>query len=100
MVNRLTRSMLTTVLFWIGMAGCSTATVSPPAVSATSSEASTSVSPRRQLPPQPPLSAETCLIGRSCLELDPRPFAPCLVATSRCEHDAEIVRVQPDHTAS
>jgi hypothetical protein len=87
------------VLLWIGLGACSTATVSPPATSPPP-DVQTRGPPSRTLTPQPPLSAEACLIGRSCLELDPRPFVPCLVSTPDCARDAEVVRVRPDHTAS
>jgi hypothetical protein len=91
---------LATALLLFGTAGCSTATMSPPAALPTSRDARPSESPGREVAPRAPLSAEACLIGQSCLELDARPFAPCLVATPGCERDAEFSNTRPDRTAS
>jgi hypothetical protein len=100
MNRRPTVARLTTALVLLGMAGCSTATISPPAAPPTSRFARPGEAPGRGIAPRPPLSAEACLIGRSCLELDPRPFAPCLVATPNCESDAEFTHTRSDRTGS
>lgn len=43
-------------------------------------------------------AAQVCLVStsRSCMELDSRPFEPCLVASKTCsQKDGEIMRVSP-----
>ena len=77
------------------LGGCST----PPASSVAGQVIKPAI-PVHEPAPRQPLSAEACLLGQSCLELDPRPFEPCLVTTSRCERDGEFVYVRPDHGSS
>ena len=38
------------------------------------------------LPLEPPAQtfARACQLGTTCLEMDPRPFEPCLLSTTRC----------------
>jgi hypothetical protein len=38
------------------------------------------------LPLEPPAEtfAKACQLGTTCLEMDPRPFEPCLLSTTRC----------------
>jgi hypothetical protein len=38
---------------------------------------------------------QPCLLGTSCLALDPRPFEVCLVAAERCPRDAGFHRILP-----
>ena len=51
----------------------------------------------RETPPQDP-PARACLLGSSgtCMEMDSRPFEPCLVTSKVCEQDgARIVPLSP-----
>jgi hypothetical protein len=36
---------------------------------------------------------QPCLLGTSCLALDPRPFEVCLVGAERCPRDARFHRI-------
>jgi hypothetical protein len=40
------------------------------------------------LEPPEPAFAQLCQLGTSCLELDPRPFEPCLLSTRHCSDKA------------
>ena len=65
--------------------GCSTP--QPAAVSAT--PPGLAVPPPEvsiDLPLEPPAEtfARACQLGTTCLEMDPRPFEPCLLSTTRC----------------
>ena len=55
----------------------------------------------RETPPQDP-PARACLLGSSgtCMEMDSRPFEPCLVTSKVCEQEgARIVPLSPEAPA-
>lgn len=66
--------------------GCSTP--QPASVSATPPEGVAVPPPEVSidLPLEPPAEtfAKACHLGTTCLEMDPRPFEPCLLSTTHC----------------
>lgn len=66
--------------------GCSTP--QPASVSATPPEGVAVPPPEVSidLPLEPPAEtfARACQLGTTCLEMDPRPFEPCLLSTTHC----------------
>jgi hypothetical protein len=46
------------------------------------------------MPVTPPSLGQPCLVGTpSCLSLDRKPPAPCLVSTERCEADGRLINL-------
>ena len=59
--------------------GCSTSPPAPVPIV----EPLTFELPLEPVPQQDPLAGRVCQLGTSCLELDPRPFEMCLLATDK-----------------
>jgi len=80
--------------FFLGMAlyGCSTPQTEPAVLTALEPPApEISV----DLPLEPPVVGHVCKLGTSCLELDKRPFEPCLVGTKHCaDKGVELLETQ------
>ncbi len=80
--------------------GCSTSK-SPSSVQAAPPSAQPVPPPRivwRVIPPLPAMEppGQFCLLGTTCLAMDPRPFEPCLLSSKHCKDKAaEPMQVAP-----
>ena len=75
----------------LGLLGCSTPPPEPVLEVLSPPPPEVSV----DLPLEEPVVGYACQLGKSCLELDPRPFEACLVGTKHCVDKAtESVEVQ------
>lgn len=94
---------------WIGsvalatlavLLGCSTSKTASPVQAAPPSVPPPLIEWRNsQLIPRPPAMeppGQFCLLGTTCLAMDPRPFEPCLLSSKHCKDKAaEPMQVAP-----
>jgi hypothetical protein len=87
-----------------GLPGCSTSKTASEDQSASRAALLAEAEWRNvQLIPRPPAMEPRgmiCHLGTTCLEMDPRPFEPCLLSTKLCGDKAsEPIQVAPPWTA-